>query len=128
MRHGSRIEERCDAMSTVAGDSSSNSDTSSEADATSLSRAEMGGDATGTGSLRSHFSELDGMPCERIFLVRQVQKLALGSAEAVRAHFSAYGVFERCSSRTRQYCPDARATSGASDQPIWPLWSCQTPQ
>ena len=81
-------------MSTVAGDSSSNSDTSSEADATSLSRAEMGGDATETGSLRAHFSELDGMPCERIFLVRQVRKPGLGSADAVRVHFSAYGVIE----------------------------------
>lgn len=47
-----------------------------------------------TGSLRSHFSELDRVPCARIFLVRKIQRLGLGSADAVQAHFSAYGEVE----------------------------------
>jgi len=51
-------------------------------------------DAPGTESLRSHFSELDGVPCGRIFLVRKIQRLGLGSADAVQAHFSAYGDVE----------------------------------
>jgi len=51
-------------------------------------------DAAGKASLRSHFSELDRVPCERIFLVRKIQRLGLGSAEAVRSHFSIFGEVE----------------------------------
>jgi len=54
----------------------------------------LAGDTASTVSLRSHFSELDGVPCERIFFVRKVQRLGLESADAVRAHFSAYGDVE----------------------------------
>jgi len=49
---------------------------------------------TGASSLRSHFSELDQVPCDRIFLVRKIQRLGLNSADAVRAHFSVYGDVE----------------------------------
>jgi len=51
-------------------------------------------DTVGVSSLRSHFSELDQVPCERIFLVRKIQRLGLNSADAVRAHFSTYGDVE----------------------------------
>lgn len=42
-------------------------------------------------SLSSHLSEVDGVSSDRIFLVRKIQKLQLGSLEAIRAHFSTYG-------------------------------------
>jgi len=51
-------------------------------------------DGADAGSLRSHFSELDGVPRARIFLVRKIQQLGLGSADAVQAHFSSYGDVE----------------------------------
>lgn len=51
-------------------------------------------DTAGASSLRSHFSELDQVPCERIFLVRKIQRLGLNSADTVRAHFSTYGDVE----------------------------------
>lgn len=54
----------------------------------------LASEAARTASLRSHFSELDGVPCNRIFLVRKIQRLGLESADAVRAHFSAYGDVE----------------------------------
>jgi hypothetical protein len=51
-------------------------------------------DAAGASSLRSHFGELDQVPCERIFLVRKIQRLGLNSADSVRAHFNTYGDVE----------------------------------
>lgn len=53
------------------------------------------GAASGDKSLRSHFSELDSIPCSRIFLVRKIQKLGLDSADFIRSHFSTYGHIEK---------------------------------
>lgn len=54
-----------------------------------------GGTKADTDSLRSHFAQLDGVARDRIFLVRRVQQLGLGSADAVQTHFSTYGTVER---------------------------------
>jgi hypothetical protein len=69
-------------------------DSNTASSASSLLSKKVDTDTVGASSLRSHFSELDEVPCDRIFLVRKIQRLGLNSADAVRAHFSAYGDVE----------------------------------
>lgn len=42
-------------------------------------------------SLRAQLQAIDGVPHDRVLLVRKVQHLGLGSAEAVQAHCSSFG-------------------------------------
>lgn len=94
-RTGCRAEarRRRDAPGRRRNDSQHESLHGSQTDPSPLCE-KLSTDAAGTASLRSHFSELDRVPCERIFLVRKIQRLGLGSADAVRTHFSSYGEVE----------------------------------